>query len=574
MLEDRIFRCGASDFYGDEIGLCNSTHTDDRLKAISDAGFNGIWLRAKLRDLAPGKLFNDFVDNPTKRLSQLIKLCRRAQKFQLGIWLNMIEPHGLETNHPFWKTNPDLAGPSIKILQEPRQNALCSSTPQVRDFLSSGFNKLFSKAPLRGVILMTSSEQVNNCWAHVLSSPQTYSSPETFWFKRCQCPRCEPRGPIEIISEILNLVTSGIKLANPQARVVAWDWSWNMHCEPPYKQIVDRLDKNIILMGDFERGGFVQRAGKNMEVEEYSLCYPGPSARFRKETRMVENNRPMFAKLQLNTTHELATVPNLPLVVSLYRKFSFLRNNKAAGFMGTWNFACNPDTLNTFAVNLLCQKKNIGNETTFLKHLARKYFGKEVDHKNVIKAWYAFLRAGQSYPINGNKFVYWSCVNYALGYPLKIKFDDSPMGPSWLPHNSGSRPEASLGGLTLPEVVALLKKLSASWQKGLELYQNALAPVAGTKNANKEIATAVIAGCSFRSTYNVYRWYRLRRRKTKTALGTSERVIVIDEIENLKNALLYIKNNDEFGYHEESKWRVYDETTINNKIQNLSRMII
>ena len=93
------------------------------------------------------------------------------------------------------------------------------------------------------------------------------------------------------------------------------------------------------------------------------------------------------------------------------------------------------------------------------------------------------------------------------------------------------------------------------------------------KNANKEIATAVIAGCSFRSTYNVYRWYRLRRRKTKTALGTSERVIVIDEIENLKNALLYLKNNHEFGYHEESKWRVYDETTINKKIQNLSGMI-
>jgi len=127
MLEDRIFRCGASDFYGDEIGLCNSTHTDDRLKAISDAGFNGIWLRAKLRDLVPGKLFNDFVDNPTKRLSQLTKLCQRAGKLMLGIWLFMTEPLGLDTEHPFWKDNPDLEGTFLKILEEPRQSALCSS---------------------------------------------------------------------------------------------------------------------------------------------------------------------------------------------------------------------------------------------------------------------------------------------------------------------------------------------------------------------------------------------------------------------------------------------------------------
>ena len=147
------------------------------------------------------------------------------------------------------------------------------------------------------------------------------------------------------------------------------------------------------------------------------------------------------------------------------------------------------------------------------------------------------------------------------------------MGPSWLPHDPGSRPQESLGCFTLAEVVDLLGKLSDGWQKGLGLYQKSLAPVVGTENSDREIASAVIAGCSFRSTYNIYRWYKLRKRKIKVTPGKAEHEIIADEIENLTNALPHLENNRQFGYHEETKWQIYSESDIKNKIHDLELMI-
>jgi len=62
-----------------------------------------------------------------------------------------------------------------------------------------------------------------------------------------------------VISSIINLIHDGIRSSNKKARLAAWDWSWNMHYKPPYKEICDLLVKDVILMGDFERGGQVKR---------------------------------------------------------------------------------------------------------------------------------------------------------------------------------------------------------------------------------------------------------------------------------------------------------------------------
>ena len=75
---DRLFRCGETDFYGDEVLTCNRTHTPEQLRAIADAGFNGIFLRGMLRKLAPGRLFGKHVRKSDERLAELATLCRRA----------------------------------------------------------------------------------------------------------------------------------------------------------------------------------------------------------------------------------------------------------------------------------------------------------------------------------------------------------------------------------------------------------------------------------------------------------------------------------------------------------------
>ena len=46
----------------------------------------------------------------------------------------------------------------------------------------------------------------------------------------------------------------------------------------------------------------------------------------------------VMAKLQVGTTHELSTVPNLPLVDHLYEKLVGAEQLGLAGFLATWNF--------------------------------------------------------------------------------------------------------------------------------------------------------------------------------------------------------------------------------------------
>jgi len=107
IFENRIFRCGQSNYYlKDEILFVNQTHTDDNLKAIADSGFNGIWLRLTLRDIVPTSLFQKYSLSSDKYLHELDKLCRRAGRFGLKVWPYLTEPLGMEASHPFWKANP------------------------------------------------------------------------------------------------------------------------------------------------------------------------------------------------------------------------------------------------------------------------------------------------------------------------------------------------------------------------------------------------------------------------------------------------------------------------------------
>ena len=132
MFEDRLFRCGDSDYYGDEILHANEMHTSRALRAIAEAGFDGIWLHGSLRELVPTDLFRNYVTRSDLRLDALRTLCRRARRYGLGVWLYFTEPLGLPASHRFWRDHPDLRGHGTKILDRPLALALCPSTEPVR----------------------------------------------------------------------------------------------------------------------------------------------------------------------------------------------------------------------------------------------------------------------------------------------------------------------------------------------------------------------------------------------------------------------------------------------------------
>ena len=571
--EDRVWRCGESDYISDEIGLANRTHTDARLGAIADAGFNGIWLHGKLRTLVPTRLFEGYVEGVEGRLRSLKRLCERADRHGLGVWVYFTEPLGLKATHEFWRDHPELAGHETTVTQDVARKALCSSTAAVQEYLAEGFGRLAREAALRGLFLITTSEHVNHCWGHVLSNPSTYSDPESFWAKECRCERCRERSPMAVIAQIVGTVRDSVKTQRPDMRVVAWDWSWNMHCRPPYKAIVDRLPGDVAVMGDFERGGTVRRAGAQRCVEEYSLSFPGPSGRFRREAKMTAaSGRDQFVKLQMNTTHELATVPNLPMLVSLYRKWSYLRDVNARGLMGTWNIACWTDTVNVFGFKTFCRGLGKPDEQRWLESVAREYFGKGADVAGVARAWRGFHRAMGSYPWSGNRFVYFSPVNYGLVYPLKMRFEGKEMGWCHIVHEWGDRLEDSLGTLSLDDAVGLLEKLSRQWRNACEGYEAALADCAERARGRKELGVAMTAAACFRSLYHIYRWYQLRKGKRSVRLGEDERAIVADELANLEGVLRWVKADRRLGYHQEAQAYLFTVDGIEGKMAALREL--
>ncbi|OHB58856.1 MAG: hypothetical protein A2Y12_00365 [Planctomycetes bacterium GWF2_42_9] len=577
IFENRIFRCGQSNYnLKDEILSVNQTHTNANLEAIADSGFNGIWLRLTLRDVAPAKLFLKYNSNSGKYLKELEKLCSRAERYGLKVWPYLTEPLGMKASHPFWKDNQDLAGHTTKIYDEEPRIALCSSTQAVKDYLYEGFSKLYKKLPFAGAILITSSEHVSNCWAHVISNTKTYPNPETFWAKKCHCPRCSQFGTAEVLSSIINLIHDSIHSVNKKAQVVAWDWSWNMHFKPPYNEIIELLHKDVILMGDFERGGKIKRCNETKIVEEYSLIYHGPSPRFKSKAQYALNNaRKLWSRFQVNTTHELATVPNLPMIVSLYHKFKFMRQTKVSGFMGCWNFACCTNTLNTFAVQELCGSKFDYDEKKWLASLAKKYFGSKIDTNSIVKAWYGFDRACKYYPIGGNNnFLYFSPVNEALSYPLVLNFKGIPMGGSWMKHDFCDRLEDTAITYSLEEIAESFEKLSKAWKKALMYYQEAFDSDSSNARIREEFGVAKIIGGIFQSTHNIYKWYLSHKGNRTDKISSTERDIIFNELENIKTVLPFVEADARAGFHQEPQWQMFDAAGIQRKIKSLLKLYV
>ena len=565
-LKHRIFRSKDSDYWSLEIENCLETHSDQRLQAIADARFTGLWLRGKLRELCPTSLFEKYYPQAESNIIKLQQLSERASKHGLGIWLFFTEPLGIEVNSPFWKDNPGLSGCKIQVYDREPEYSLCSSTKQVQDYLKTGFAQLLSKVNIQGIFLITASEHINNCWAHILTKPENFESAEDFWLTECACPRCSKREPSEVISEIINLIREGVNSSKPETKIVAWDWSWNMNSNPPYNDIVGRLPKTVILMGDFERGGEIELLGKKITIEEYSMMYAGPSDRFKDEVNAYSSNREIFVKFQINTTHELNSVCNLPMIISLFRKLKYVYEANIGGGMFTWNFASEVDTLNVFMLNRFAAIYKGEDETKWLGDLATSYFGASIVPEKVIKAWNLFDEAGRYYPLNGNKFVYFAPVNYAPGYDLKLKFDGSSMGSCDSREPHGDCLEESFGSFSIDEIIELLEKLTAGWKNACDEYKKAI-------GQHSEIDNALTAYHCFRSTLNIYKWYKDRKPKQNQSVTDFQRKIIVDEIENLDCLKEVLGRDLRLGYNLEARKYMFNRELVETKIAKLEKLI-
>lgn len=559
----RIFRSFQAKYYEDDILCGPAAYPEEYFATLVEHGFNAVWLRGILRNLADTSVFPGMGEEIASHQDALALVVERARRHGVQVLLYLNEPLCFPSDHPFWQRYPEVRGASDNSLMDewPETYAFCTSTPQVRAWLREVTTRLFSAVPdLGGWFLISASEHHTHCYSHAGPSHLP------------DCPRCAGRDPLEVVAELITDLRDGTRAASPDAHCIAWNWGWTDYFgAEPQHDLLARLPKDVTLLLDWERGGTrVMPNGKTNFVDEYSLSYVGPSERFRRTYDAArQHSLPVMVKLQVGTTHELATVPNLPLVDHLYQKIVGAEELGLHGILATWNFG-NAFSLNTAAIGWLVRHPERPDPHTFVARLAEEYFALP-DGEGVANAVAQFSAAMAYFPFDLS-FVYFGPQNYALAYPLTLApLTGKSMGWTWMMHERGDNLQEASNQFTVEEITDLLRQLVPAWQHGVTLLQAALAG-STHPHAAQELGVARIIGHCYRSAYNIYRTYLLRRdRPTDTEQQFT--AILEDEIDNLAAALPLLEADPRLGFHAECQAYQYSAELVRAKLAGLCRIL-
>ncbi|MCK5844601.1 MAG: hypothetical protein KAG97_07840, partial [Victivallales bacterium] len=341
-----IWRSPDSEFNNDEPLSASKIYTPKVLRGIKENGFNAIWMRGRLWELGSNSEFPELNDSKaSERLESLKQVIGDASEIGLKVFLYFNEPLALPEDHLFWANHPEMKGEKqFDHKTNETFPAFCTSAPRFMGLFNTAVSDMFRNLRgLGGVILITASEYHSHCWSHHPGNPVHKDER----FPDMKCERCRDREPAEVVGELAEVWLKHAKLAPGTPDVWVWNWSWAMWYDQPQAEVIAALPKGVKLMCDFERGNLRKQAIGDVFIDEYSLGFVGPSERFSKSRdAAAKRGIEVAAKLQIGTTHELATVPNIPVIGNLFDKLVKIDELDLKGLMCSWNFG-NTLTANT-----------------------------------------------------------------------------------------------------------------------------------------------------------------------------------------------------------------------------------
>jgi hypothetical protein len=370
-------------------------YPDGYLARLAASGVDGVWLQAVLTRLAPFPWDSQQSIGYQTRLKNLRLLVERARRHGVGVYLYLNEPRACPVN--FFATRPDLKG-----VAEGDFAALCTSVPEVREWLATAVQTICRAAPgLAGFFTITGSENLTNCWSHGNGSA---------------CPRCGKRAPAEVIAELNATFFEGIRRGGNDQTLIAWDWGWH---DDWVERIIGLLPRDVQFMSVSEWGMPIVRGGVPTTVGEYSISTIGPGERARHYWE-VAHARGMrtLAKMQCGNTWELSAVPYIPAVANVAHHAANLRKQGVNGLMLGWTLGGYPSP--NLEVVAEIGSAHEGADATDLDgamlRVAQHRFGKELAPQ-VVQAWREYSRAFREFPFHGG-LVYSAPMQVGPANPL------------------------------------------------------------------------------------------------------------------------------------------------------------
>jgi hypothetical protein len=456
-------------------------YPDGLLARMAAAGANGVWLQAVLYKLAPFPWNPSLSEHYEERLENLRALVARAQEHGIGIYLYLNEPRAMPL--AFYDEHPDLKG-----VVEGDHAAMCTSVPEVRDYIQQSIASINAAVPdLAGFFTITASENLTNCWSHHNGGG---------------CPRCGERPAAEVIAEVNATVQAGIAAAGTNTRLIAWDWGWQ---DEWAVDTINALPTEVTLQSVSEWSIPINRGGIDSVVGEYSISTIGPGPRATKHWQAArDRGMRTIAKIQAGNTWELSAVPYIPALENVAQHAANLREANVDGLMLGWTLGGYPSpNLEVVAEIGKAGAADTTPEQAMAIVAARRY-GDDMAEA-VVTAWKQCSAAFSEFPYNGS-VVYLAPMQVGPSNPLYGDPTGYTATMVGIPYDDLTRWR---GGYPEDVFIGQFTKMADGFDAALEgLRSSASSEISGALQGELNVMEA--AAIHFRSVANQARFVRAR----------------------------------------------------------------
>ena len=565
-LRNRISRC----FFGpikrppmnrDELMDEEDYYPDAYLNHLAHEGINGLWVTVELQDLCRTEFTPDAAPDAERRIAKLRRTADQCLRYGIRIFLFMIEPKAWNADDPILKKYPELGGASCAN----GQIAFCPSSETAEKYLYQSTQYIFSRVPqLGGIINISLGERNTTCLSSMSWDVKNKLSEHTM-----QCPRCRHVPVREVIYKSVAAMTRGMRDASPDAEFISW-----YYMSAPDMMLDDffsltKLPGGATLLINFESGGECVQCGRKLTGGDYWLSYAGPSKRFERMMNGISEGIGRGAKLQVACSHELATVPYIPVPGLLYRKYREMRRLKVSTVMQGWYFGNYPGLMNK-AAGMLAFEDFSTDENDFLKRLAAPEW--RLHASDLAAIWRLNAEAYQNYPFS-NSVQYYGPFHDGIVWPLYPYRRYLPLNPTWridFPA-SGDTIGECLYDLPLKDAEILSGRMSALWHRAAVMAEELKNEYADAPERLADLDLMEALDLLFASAHNIFRFYLLRSEDKGFTQEMHD--IMKQEIQHSSRMRELCLKDSRLGFHSEAENYKFFPEKLDARIAFLKKML-
>lgn len=558
------YRFGSQKYPGSKYELDEDAdfYPDAFLDRLASEGINALWFNAP--SLAEFSLTSWYPDNAEKKRKLYAKLqdnVNRCRRYGIRILPYLVIPEAWAFDAPLLQQFPDMAGPDLY-----GRKFFCPAF-EGKKYLFETFHQLFSEVKnLGGFLLIVQGEGAAIC-------------PELLSYGAISCQSKCGLAPGEIFAELIRTLFEGIRSAAPEAEMVAWFYLPFAGAPADYLDEALRLSpQGIIFQYNAESGSSPLQLGRPRTIGDYWQCITEPSPAYRKFAGMAtKHGQRLSAKIQVGTSHEVGSVPYVPVPALTYRKYRALQALGTTDVMQVWGTGGTPGMMNFAAGRLAFTDLSKVTEEQFLNDLASVLWGSKLANE-VAEAWQVLSDAFQKYPYS-NMIQYFGPVADGVNWPLCACPQRTQLLTTWSLNGgniSGDNICECLENHSLDEAVILFHQLSTEWSRGAELFRSIARQNCLNAIQEREITRIEALEIHFSTSYRIMKFYQLRRQVFATedlTCITEMRRLVSEEMASRRKMLRLIELDPVLGYNPEACGFKYDCASIERGLVSLEQTL-